>query len=150
MSRLFRVSEATALGLHAAALLAGTPRRLVRTREIAIVFEASESHLAKVLLALERARLVRATRGPAGGFKLARPASRITLKEVVEAIEGPVKVEKCLFGTPVCGNRECILGDFVQSINKRIASKLAKTRLSEIRLELGVDNGHKKSSQNRR
>jgi Rrf2 family protein len=47
-------------------------------------------YLRKVLQRLSRARLVASERGRGGGFRLARPAERITLLNIVEAIEGPV------------------------------------------------------------
>ncbi|MBC8105821.1 MAG: Rrf2 family transcriptional regulator [Anaerolineae bacterium] len=47
-------------------------------------------YLRKVLQRLTRARLVASERGRGGGFRLARPADRITLLNIVEAIEGPV------------------------------------------------------------
>ncbi|CAN5480870.1 hypothetical protein BH09PLA1_BH09PLA1_01810 [soil metagenome] len=47
-------------------------------------------YLRKVLQRLTRARLVASERGRGGGFRLARSADRITLLNIVEAIEGPV------------------------------------------------------------
>jgi Rrf2 family protein len=43
-----------------------------------------------VLADLKRARLVRSTRGPDGGYELARPADEITLADVVRAVDGPL------------------------------------------------------------
>jgi Rrf2 family protein len=43
-----------------------------------------------VLTELKRARLVRSTRGPDGGFELMQPADRITLADVLRAVEGPL------------------------------------------------------------
>ncbi len=137
MASLFKISEAAALALHAAALMAGTPDRLLRTRNIAERLEASEAHLAKVLLVLQRAGIVRSVRGPAGGSKLARPAEKITLKQIYEAVEGPLKVAKCMFRKPVCGRRRCALGGFLESINRQVADKLRNTKLSDFTLELG-------------
>lgn len=53
-------------------------------------------YLRKVLQRLTRARLVRSERGRSGGFHLGRPVSRVTLLQVVEAIEGPVDDEVIL------------------------------------------------------
>lgn len=48
-------------------------------------------YLEQIFQRLRRARLVRGKRGPGGGYLLARPASEITLRDVVEAIDGPAK-----------------------------------------------------------
>jgi Rrf2 family protein len=137
VSNPFRVSEASALALHAAALMAGAPDRLLRTREIAERLSASEAHLAKVLLSLQHAGLVRSMRGPAGGSRLARPAEKITLRHIYEAVEGPLKVAKCMFKEPVCGRPRCALGGFLRDINLQVAEKLRNTKLSDFVLELG-------------
>jgi Rrf2 family iron-sulfur cluster assembly transcriptional regulator len=48
--------------------------------------------LAKIFQALAKAGVVKSRRGAKGGFSLRRPASDITVKEVIEAIEGPMSV----------------------------------------------------------
>jgi Rrf2 family protein len=47
-------------------------------------------YLRKVLQRLTRARLVISERGRGGGFRLARPCDRVSLLEIIEAIEGPI------------------------------------------------------------
>lgn len=46
--------------------------------------------LLQVLRSLVNAGLLKATRGVAGGYRLAKPAKQITVAEIVEAIEGPI------------------------------------------------------------
>ena len=135
MTKMFRVSEAANLALHSMAILAASQDRLVQTKEIASVLKASEAHLAKILLVLHRAGLVHATRGPAGGFKLTGDAAKVSLKEIYEAVEGPIVIEKCIFSVPVCNGKKCELGDFFQSVNRKVAMKLAETKLSQISLK---------------
>ena len=53
------------------------------------------SVLAKVINQLAKAGLVISRRGPLGGLELARPPERITLREVVEVIEGELAVNVC-------------------------------------------------------
>ncbi|MDQ7858379.1 MAG: Rrf2 family transcriptional regulator [Armatimonadota bacterium] len=50
---------------------------------------------AKIIRRLARAGLVRTTRGAGGGVRLARPAEAITLREVIDAIEGPLAISRC-------------------------------------------------------
>lgn len=58
--------------------------------------------LAKIFQALAKAGIVRSHRGAKGGFSLARPAAEITIKDVIEAIEGPVYLNVCLVAPGEC------------------------------------------------
>jgi Rrf2 family protein len=53
------------------------------------------AYLAKHLQALARAGLVETTKGPKGGYRLARAASDISMLDVVEAIEGEAPAFRC-------------------------------------------------------
>ncbi|HEX4992763.1 MAG TPA: Rrf2 family transcriptional regulator [Rubrobacteraceae bacterium] len=66
---------------------AGVPRRL----------------LARILADLSRAGLVESEQGRGGGSRLARPADGITLREAVEAVEGPFGVTRCIMEDRACG-----------------------------------------------
>ena len=76
-------------------------------------------------------------RSVAGGSQLARPAEKITLRHIYEAVDGPLKVAKCMFKEPVCGRHRCALGGFIKDINQQVADKLRNTKLSDFVLELG-------------
>ena len=118
MPNILRISEAASLALHSTVLLAANPGKLISTRDIASMLHVSEAHLSKVLQRLARAGLVRAIRGPKGGFRLVKPANETTLLEVYESIEGTLTPGKCLFESPICEGDACILvqhsGDHVR------------------------------------
>ena len=61
----------------------------VRVREIAETFDIPERYLVQILLHLKGAGLVYSARGASGGYRLARTADRISLGEVLYAIDGP-------------------------------------------------------------
>ena len=61
----------------------------VRIREISEAHGIPERYLVQILLQLKGAGLVTSTRGASGGYRLARPASAISLGQVLNAIEGP-------------------------------------------------------------
>lgn len=132
MLSLLRISESAAMALHAIQVLAHNPDRLVSTQEIADTYDVSEHHLAKVQQRLVHAGLIRSVRGPKGGFQLARPADRIRLIEVFEAIEGPLAPCRCLLGRPVCARRSCILGNMADRVNQIVLDVFTRTTVAEL------------------
>ncbi|MFN4178882.1 MAG: RrF2 family transcriptional regulator [Armatimonadota bacterium] len=62
----------------------------VQVREISESQGIPEEYLEQLMLALKRAGLVRSQRGVRGGYILARSASQITIREILEALEGPI------------------------------------------------------------
>jgi len=132
VAHLLRISEAASLGLHACVALAGEPDRDVPARELAADFGASEAHLAKVMQRLVKAGLVASTRGPKGGFRLARPAETVTLLDVYEAVEGPVEPLGCLLGRPACRGSVCMFGDFLRDFDTRFRGYMATTTLHQL------------------
>jgi Rrf2 family transcriptional regulator, iron-sulfur cluster assembly transcription factor len=59
--------------------------------------------LARILAKLSHAGLVESEQGRSGGSRLARPAGEITLREAVEAVEGPFGVTRCIMEDRACG-----------------------------------------------
>jgi len=138
--RLFKLSEAVALALHAGVILAERSDELISTKQLAEGLQASESHLSKVMQRLARAGLVSSTRGPGGGFRLDRAAKDVSLLDIYEAIEGKLHVVGCLFDRPVCDGHFCILGNLIYRLETEAFEYLKSHTLSD------VGNRRKKSS----
>ncbi len=67
-----------------------------------------ESFLAKILQNLVHAGLAVSQRGAHGGFTLARPASDITMRDVIEAVDGPISLNQCVLWPDDCDRHgEC-------------------------------------------
>jgi Rrf2 family protein len=132
VAKLFRLPEAASLGVHATVLLAGRHNGFVSAADLAQELVASEAHLAKVMQRLVRAGIVQSTRGPKGGFTLARPADEVTLLEVYEAVEGAVEPARCVFGEPVCGRKSCVFGGMTEELDARFHNYMANARLSNL------------------
>lgn len=90
--------------MRAALALAGAaPGAVVPLRDIGEAQEIPQSFLAKILQALAREGLVVSRRGAQGGFALARAADEISLRDVVEAVDGPVSLNRCILAPDSCG-----------------------------------------------
>jgi Rrf2 family protein len=85
-----RVSAKVDYALRAGAELAAAGGDPVKREAIAGAQKIPIQFLEQILLALKRAGIVRARRGPEGGYWLARPAAEVTLAEIIRAVEGPL------------------------------------------------------------
>ncbi|NDU71848.1 Rrf2 family transcriptional regulator [Actinomadura sp. DSM 109109] len=82
--------------LHCATTLAQLdPGVSASTAQLAQYYDLPAPYLAKQLKALVKAGLLAASAGPRGGFRLARPASEITLLQIVEAVDGASPPYEC-------------------------------------------------------
>jgi Rrf2 family protein len=87
--------------------LAGMPPETRASRaELAEAAECPEQFLSKVLQSLTRAGLVLSHRGNTGGFELPNIHRAASLLEVVEAIEGPIRLNICLNSERSCARQE--------------------------------------------
>ncbi|AZG06878.1 Rrf2 family transcriptional regulator [Pigmentiphaga sp. H8] len=91
-----RMSEGVEWGLHCCVALGWIGQdEVVSTARLAAKFGLPAAYLNKSLQALARAGILASSAGPKGGFRLARPPARITLLEVVDAIEGQEAAFRC-------------------------------------------------------
>ncbi len=72
------------------------------TQEIADRQNIPAPFLAKIISQLSFSGLVTTHRGAGGGVSLARPASQITLLDVIEALDGPVRLNRCMIEPNAC------------------------------------------------
>ncbi len=150
MAEILRVSDAARIGLHAVLLLAQQSDKRLTTNEIAAVLGCSAAHLAKVLLQLQRAGLVKGKSGPKGGYQLAKPPERISLLDIYQAVEGRLSADVCPFAVPVCNSGGCPLSAFFLRFNQQVIDCLSSQRVSEITLNLGGKNDQKKKGNKNR
>ncbi|MBI1362301.1 MAG: Rrf2 family transcriptional regulator [Alphaproteobacteria bacterium] len=91
-----RMSDGVEWAAHACALLAALPEGVgVSAALLAEFNDLPPAYMAKHMQALARAGVVTSARGAGGGYRLARPASEVTLWDIVEAVEGPEPAFRC-------------------------------------------------------
>lgn len=87
----------------------------------------------KILLELVRAGLLRSTRGPGGGYGLARPAAEINLLQIKEIFDGTRDLDECAVGLARCSDEApCPLHDFFQPLRRSIRAYLEGTTLEDM------------------
>src|SRR3954463_13493229 len=96
-----KLTRASSYALHAVEYMAARGEdRPGASHHIAEARGIPERFLLKVLKPLVSARLLYSVKGPNGGYRLAKPASKISLLEVVEAVDGPIRGQAPLAREP--------------------------------------------------
>lgn len=76
------------------------------TRDVAAEHGVPEAYSQKVVQRLSKAGLLSTLRGPHGGIRLSRPPSQISIRDVVEAMDGPIVFNRCQKWPGDCSDSE--------------------------------------------
>ena len=88
--------------------------------------------LARILARLSQAGLVESSQGRGGGTRLALPAKEITLRDAVEAAEGPFNVTRCIIEDRACGDgAPCAMHEAWEEGQQAILEYLGNQSLDE-------------------
>jgi len=87
----------------------------------------------KILQKLHKANLVKSDMGPKGGFALSREPSRISLMEIITALQGGIRLNRCLYGGKGCEfESECEIHTKLTCLQLYIDGYLGGITLQEI------------------
>lgn len=126
-------------GVRAVLHLANLPYgEVIQTRVIASRQDIPAKYLPSIIRTLARAGLIRTMRGNQGGVMLARPPEEITLREVIEAIEGPIVLVQCMKGPSQCSHEDdCAFLPVCEDLQNMLVGQLESTTFAD--LATGVD-----------
>lgn len=105
----------------------------IRLREIAARQNLPKMYLSQLTAPLKNAALIKSFWGNRGGYVLNRPASEISLLDIVEAVEGPIGLLDCVLDPEVCERSdycECI--GVWRTINETIVATLKHYSLADL------------------
>ena len=109
------------------------PRAITPLSEVSEAKGIPEKFLAKIFQSLSRSGIIRSHRGVRGGFTLAKDPSKITVREVLESIQGPYYLMKCVHDPVVCNkSRGCPLRDLLITANRRLCEVFESHTLSDL------------------
>jgi len=106
------VSRKVDYAMRALAYLADAADERVRIADLSVAVAVPKPFLAKVMRDLVSNGLVDSQPGPHGGYTLARESSKISFRDLVESVEGPMHIVPC----QVEGDDSCILLDHCSQI----------------------------------
>ncbi len=114
-------------------LAESTGKEPASARQIARRENISYQLTCKILQKLNEAKLVESSMGPKGGFQLRKKPSKINLLQVISAIQGPVRLNRCLLGVNKCPKQpDCPVSKKLAGLQNYIDSFLSGITLEEL------------------
>lgn len=126
-------------GLIALCHLAQNRQRVATAREIAERYRLPQALLMNILKCLAQNELVRSSRGPRGGYELSVDPEQVSLHDIIEVIEGPVRFVQCasLAGESAAEHRcelieVCPVSGPVRRLHGKLKAFLTRVTLAEL------------------
>src|SRR6201987_3925144 len=124
------LSKLADYGVIVATHLAAFPERQATAGAVAVETRLPQATVAKLLKSLAHAGLVTATRGPSGGYRLARRANAISVAAVVAAIDGDIGLTQCSVHVEECERTNyCPTRPHWAAINRAVGQALSAVSL---------------------
>jgi Rrf2 family protein len=129
------LSQTVEYALRAATYLAAEADRPHTLDQIASVTKVPSAYLSKVMQQLVRVGLVASRRGIGGGFTLAKPAGKLRIIEIVQAVDPIQRIRTCPLGLAAHGKRLCPLHKRLDDALAAMEKAFASTTLAEVLAE---------------
>ena len=109
---------------------------LVDAKTLSDITQVTQRFTLKILRKLVQGDFISSVKGVKGGYKLKRAASEITLRSVIEHIDGPIVLARCLDSEGVCSlnhdKTACIYHHIFDKISNDVASKLGAVTINDV------------------
>lgn len=129
------LSKSCIYGLRASIFIAlhDADEGYVSIRRIADELDISFHFLTKILQHLTEGGIMKSYRGPSGGVRLAIPADKVSLLDIVELLEGEDYFRSCILGLPGCGKENpCPMHEDWARTRKGLRAMFGKSRLDRL------------------
>ncbi|MBX6420553.1 MAG: SUF system Fe-S cluster assembly regulator [Sinobacteraceae bacterium] len=145
---MFKLGKLTDYGTVVMATLAAEPQALRNAQALAAATHLSVPTVSKLLRQLARAGLLESARGAQGGYRLARAPARITVADVVAALEGPIALTQCAIHSGDCAiEPHCAVRANWRLIDTAIRQALEAVTLEHMAAALKSAHAHRRDVQ---
>ena len=126
------ISSTAEYALRAIVTLAREPGRAWTSAELSTLTRVPRNYLSKVMRRLVRHGLVASRRGQGGGFRLAVPAGRMTVLQVIDAVDPLTRIDRCPLGDPDHDLEFCPLHRRLAEAVDTVERAFASTSIDEL------------------
>lgn len=128
-----KLTRAASYAIHALVFMAvQKSNKPMASHNIAHARGIPERFLLKVLKPLVSVRLLMSIKGPNGGYRLARAANEITLLEILEAVDGPIRGQASFARDETDGNLNKRLDSICNQAAEQVRKQLQKVKISDL------------------
>ena len=136
------ITRNTDYAIRALCCIAEQKQEVISAGQLVKSLKMPRPFLRKILQTLNKEGLLNSSMGKGGGFALAVSPGKITLTDVMEIFQGPIRLNECKFKKSDCPyTSNCLLKKEIDGIEKEVMVKLkAITIASIIKKEVNVDD----------
>ncbi|RLA09117.1 MAG: SUF system Fe-S cluster assembly regulator [Gammaproteobacteria bacterium] len=130
---MLKISKLTDYGTLVMGGLAAHGEEFVSTADLAEAIGVAQPTVAKLLKMFTRAGLVESLRGQQGGYRLGRAPEKISVADIIQAVDGPLGLTECSTDEGHCDQEEsCNVKVNWQKISRVVADALQRVSLTEL------------------
>ncbi|MBN1541173.1 Rrf2 family transcriptional regulator [candidate division KSB1 bacterium] len=131
---MFKLNRKTEYGLLALQYLAGLSNpKMATVREIADNMHIPQPLLAKVLQKLARKQIIRSVQGARGGYVLQEHLESMTLADIIELLEGPIRLTECRTQRACCERmQECNLRYRFEPVQQSLVDVFQRIKVKDL------------------
>ena len=134
---MLTLSQTTGYAILALAYLAERPQCYSLAQDIARETGIRKPYLSKMLHSLAQKGLIDSKRGVKGGVVLSRPPEKISILDILQAVEGDKPNGRCVLGLLKCSSDcPCPLHPYWSRERQRIERRLGRTTLAQVMLSV--------------
>lgn len=134
ISRVYfmKISAKSQYGLRALLAMAKKQGAVKTAADVARSEKISRDYLEKIFARMERAGFVKSIRGATGGYVLARPLKKITVKEFLIAMDGEIVPVQCVSGAKCPMSKKCRAKNIWSKVKNKVERALSTITLDKL------------------
>lgn len=131
---MLKLSKQGDYGLILMTTLAVLPsQQYLSLKKISVKHQLPYKFLSQIASKLKLAQLIVSKEGTNGGYRLQRPATSITIKDIIIALDGPIATVDCQKSTPTCRHRsQCLHHHLLAQLTQAATDQLQQSLLSDL------------------
>ncbi len=127
------ITRDTDYAIRALRYMAGAKKEMVSVGDLVRELRIPRPFLRKILQVLNKKGVLRSSRGKGGGFMMAAAPNKISLVDLIELFQGPVKLNECIFKKKICPDRSiCTLKKKIDAIERDVISALESVTIASL------------------